>query len=269
MRMPGDRERIRQFSTISLLNLLRMRLDARRCSPMARAFVAVRPPDAVLADGRRARSRVVRGPPARRALDDAGAVAPHAAVPREPGRPRRGRRRVRARCAWPAGDVRLGGGGAFPSERRAKVLWLGRGRGRRAPRRRLAGAVGALLAPLGHEPEDRPFHAHLTLARLARPTDVRDRSSPRSGPTRWASAWTVPARSLLYESHHPPPKAPSTGSTRRFPLRLTGLTAVVRRCLLPNGCSASVLTRWNYTPVIPACRTARGRSTGVAVTPPS
>jgi nicotinamide-nucleotide amidase len=28
MRMPGDRERIRQFSTISLLNLLRMRLEA-------------------------------------------------------------------------------------------------------------------------------------------------------------------------------------------------------------------------------------------------
>ena len=27
-RLPGDRERIRQFSTISLLNLLRQRLDA-------------------------------------------------------------------------------------------------------------------------------------------------------------------------------------------------------------------------------------------------
>jgi nicotinamide mononucleotide (NMN) deamidase PncC len=27
-RLPGDRERIRQFSTISLMNLLRMRLDA-------------------------------------------------------------------------------------------------------------------------------------------------------------------------------------------------------------------------------------------------
>jgi hypothetical protein len=26
-RLPGDRERIRQFSTISLLNLLRQRLD--------------------------------------------------------------------------------------------------------------------------------------------------------------------------------------------------------------------------------------------------
>jgi hypothetical protein len=27
-RLPGDRERIRQFATISLLNLLRQRLDA-------------------------------------------------------------------------------------------------------------------------------------------------------------------------------------------------------------------------------------------------
>ena len=28
VRLPGDRERIRQFGTISLLNLLRLRLDA-------------------------------------------------------------------------------------------------------------------------------------------------------------------------------------------------------------------------------------------------
>ena len=68
--------------------------------------------------------------------------------------------------------MRLGGGGAFPSERRAKVVWLGVVEGTDLLAD-LAGAVGALLAPLGHEPEDRPFHAHLTLARLGRPSDAR------------------------------------------------------------------------------------------------
>jgi 2'-5' RNA ligase len=52
------------------------------------------------------------------------------------------------------------------------VLWLGVVEGAEYLAR-LAAAVGALLAPLGHEPEDRAYHAHLTLARLARATDVR------------------------------------------------------------------------------------------------
>ena len=38
---------------------------------------------------------------------------------------------------------------------------------------RLAGAVGELLTPLGHEPDGRGFHPHLTLARLRTPGDLR------------------------------------------------------------------------------------------------
>jgi RNA 2',3'-cyclic 3'-phosphodiesterase len=137
---------------------------------MARAFVAVRPPDPVLADVgatvERVRDRLTGArwtTPDQWHLTvqflgnrvDLDAVAGALSALRVPD-----------------GDVRLGGGGAFPSERRAKVLWLGVVEGA-ALLTGLAGAVGALLAPLGHEPEDRPFHAHLTLARLNRPSDAR------------------------------------------------------------------------------------------------
>jgi 2'-5' RNA ligase len=71
------------------------------------------------------------------------------------------------------GEVQLQGGGAFPSARRARVLWVGVGEGD-AFLAQLAAAVGALLAPLGHEPEARAYHPHATLARWKTPTDARD-----------------------------------------------------------------------------------------------
>ena len=37
----------------------------------------------------------------------------------------------------------------------------------------LAAAVGALLEPVGSPPEERQYHAHLTLARLKAPADLR------------------------------------------------------------------------------------------------
>ena len=63
------------------------------------------------------------------------------------------------------------GAGAFPSPRRARVLWVGladeHGRLRAA-----ATAVMAVLDPLGFAPEKRPWAAHVTLARLRSPRDV-------------------------------------------------------------------------------------------------
>src|SRR5262245_16893474 len=70
------------------------------------------------------------------------------------------------------GSARLGGSGAFPNERRGRVLWLGLRDGRELLQQ-LAAAVGVLLAPLGHEPEARAFHPHLTLARCKAPADLR------------------------------------------------------------------------------------------------
>ena len=60
------------------------------------------------------------------------------------------------------------GSGAFPSARRARVLWVGLedGAGRLAA---LAAAVASALEPLGFPPEKRLWAAHLTLARFRVP----------------------------------------------------------------------------------------------------
>jgi 2'-5' RNA ligase len=77
-----------------------------------------------------------------------------------------------AALALRAGAVRLGGFGAFPNERRGRVLWLGVAEG--APfLAQLAAAVGVLLGPRGYPPEDRAQHPHVTLARCKVPTDLR------------------------------------------------------------------------------------------------
>ena len=52
------------------------------------------------------------------------------------------------------------------------MLWLGVAEGH-ALLVQLAAAVGALLAPVGYPPEARPYHAHLTLARLKAASDLR------------------------------------------------------------------------------------------------
>jgi RNA 2',3'-cyclic 3'-phosphodiesterase len=72
-----------------------------------------------------------------------------------------------------SGTVALGGVGVFPSARRARVLWVGVATGS-SFLAQLSAAVGALLAPLGHEPEERQYHPHLTLARFKASLDLRD-----------------------------------------------------------------------------------------------
>lgn len=65
----------------------------------------------------------------------------------------------------------LDGSGAFPSPRRARVLWVGLDD--RAGRLvALADAVATSLEPLGFPPEKRAWTAHLTLARLRVPGNV-------------------------------------------------------------------------------------------------
>lgn len=71
-------------------------------------------------------------------------------------------------------EVSTGGFGAFPNKRRPQVLWIGIS-GRLEPLMGLQADVDAALGALGFQTETRPFHPHLTLARLDRrmPADAR------------------------------------------------------------------------------------------------
>jgi len=70
--------------------------------------------------------------------------------------------------AHPAFDACLGGLGAFPSPRKARVLWLGLSQGGDALSA-LAHAVEAALQKKGFERADRPFAPHLTIGRVRTP----------------------------------------------------------------------------------------------------
>jgi RNA 2',3'-cyclic 3'-phosphodiesterase len=61
-------------------------------------------------------------------------------------------------------EVTIRGAGAFPSPMRPRTLWLGLDEGH-AALERLAGELDQRLAGAGWPPVDRPFRAHLTLAR--------------------------------------------------------------------------------------------------------
>jgi RNA 2',3'-cyclic 3'-phosphodiesterase len=61
-------------------------------------------------------------------------------------------------------EASISGFGAFPSERKARILWAGIEAGA-APLRAVAGDVEDLLEPLGFERENRPYVPHLTLGR--------------------------------------------------------------------------------------------------------
>jgi RNA 2',3'-cyclic 3'-phosphodiesterase len=71
-------------------------------------------------------------------------------------------------------DIEFGGCGRFPPRGAPRVIWIGVPRG--------VSALAALheecnrrLSPIGYEPEDRAYSAHLTLARIkdSRPADAR------------------------------------------------------------------------------------------------
>jgi 2'-5' RNA ligase len=61
-------------------------------------------------------------------------------------------------------EVSTSGFGAFPSEKKARVLWAGVGDGS-GPLRAVAQSVDDLLEPAGFEREKRPYMPHLTLGR--------------------------------------------------------------------------------------------------------
>lgn len=60
--------------------------------------------------------------------------------------------------------------GAFPSAGRARVLWAGLTEA--GELERLAQSIALSLEPLGFQPEERSFSAHITLGRLRKPEPV-------------------------------------------------------------------------------------------------
>ncbi len=108
---------------------------------------------------------------------------------------------VRAAAAGvPRFSVKLAGSGAFPTAARPRVLWLGVTEGA-DQLRDLAAALADELVPLGFPPEDRPYAAHLTLARSdglrSGPPTASALASAAAG---WSTAFEAD-RVTLFESH--------------------------------------------------------------------
>lgn len=108
---------------------------------------------------------------------------------------------LRAAARRPAFRFRLGGGGAFPSVRRGRVIWIGAVEGGDGLVG-LAGAVTSTLVPLGYDAEPGRFRPHLTVARLRVPADVSP-AVEAIGSAAVGPAWTV-EEVVLYESRLSP-----------------------------------------------------------------
>jgi 2'-5' RNA ligase len=162
-----------------------------------RAFVALQPPDAVLDEVahvvERVRGHVPHGRFTTRAQwhltlrflgqvpdADVGAV-----------------RDALVGLEFAAGEVALGGVGAFDSPRRARVLWVGLAEGADWVAA-LAGAIEERLAGVVAPRPERDLHPHLTLARIDPPADVRAlvASAP---PAALGPAWSA-EEVVLFES---------------------------------------------------------------------
>jgi 2'-5' RNA ligase len=89
-------------------------------------------------------------------------------------------------------EVFISGFGAFPSQRKARILWAGI-EGESGPLRAIAGDVEDLLEPLGFERESRPYVPHLTLGR------ARNRPAKLDGvkPTPPALRFTISSVELV------------------------------------------------------------------------
>lgn len=92
-------------------------------------------------------------------------------------------------------EIALGDRGAFGSRRHARVVWLGVEAGRE-PLGELAAAVESACRTAGLPPEERPFRAHLTLARAV---ERGGSELPELPPPPRLAPWPV-EEFVLYES---------------------------------------------------------------------
>jgi 2'-5' RNA ligase len=122
-------------------------------------------------------------------------------------------------AASPPLVTEVAGAGTFPPRRPARVAWVGLGSGEALLdlQRRVAAAAAAAV---GAEPDTRPFHAHVTLARPRKPWDRGAREA-------FAAAFETPVgdpfevqEGVLYKSELGPGGSRYT-SLETFPLRGT------------------------------------------------
>lgn len=69
-------------------------------------------------------------------------------------------------------SFKLNGLGGFPSEKRARILWVGLATAQKKAAS-LQEKLEDALSKIGFEKEKRSFHSHITLARLKVPQDIR------------------------------------------------------------------------------------------------
>src|SRR5262249_31164016 len=108
--------------------------------------------------------------------------------------------------------------GVFPSHGAPRVLWIGLKEGQ-SPLQSLHEAFNRRLVPLGFESEDRPFNAHLTLARVndaPRGSGAAVRDAIRAVPLPPAQSRVTEA--VLFESRLSP-KGSTYYPRLRIPLR--------------------------------------------------
>lgn len=86
--------------------------------------------------------------------------------------------------------------GAFPSDSRARVLWLG-SQDRDSPILELAANVEQRVRQAGFPAEERPFSPHVTLARLREPENLRHAIGGGDGPRLTLSVTEI----ALFRSH--------------------------------------------------------------------
>jgi RNA 2',3'-cyclic 3'-phosphodiesterase len=182
---------------------------------LARAFVAVVPPDAVLDTLDERVATLTREAPSLRWLPRAQRHLTLAVLGRVADAEALGAALSAAVQRCSPFTLRLGTAGAFPAPRRATALWVGVAHGA-SDVAGLAATVQDAVAGLADHAEDRPYHPHLTVARAPRARSLTALvDAIGTGPI--GAPWTVTEVSVV-ESDTRPTGAVHTVQAR-IPLR--------------------------------------------------